>query len=123
MLCHILDGAYVSESKNLPIIIQPQKFAVLNLGSQHLPFSGAVNATNVAPDIISVESLRQQVKSLKTQVEKYATEKSMLEKTLQEQKNESIKHIDKLKREVVDLKDDAEVLKNILKRLNEELNR
>lgn len=85
--------------------------------------SDVVNATNAAPDIISVESLKQQVKNLKAQLEELATGKATAEKTLQQQKNESIKHIDKLKREVADLKDDTDVLKDILKRLNEELNR
>lgn len=85
--------------------------------------SDVVNATNAAPDIISVESLKHQVKNLKAQLEELATGKATAEKTLQQQKNESIKHIDKLKREVADLKDDTDVLKDILKRLNEELNR
>lgn len=74
-------------------------------------------------DIIAVDSLKHQVKSLKKQVEELTTEKSTLEKALQQQKNESIKQIDRLKREVIDLKDDTDVLKDILKRLNEELNR
>lgn len=82
-----------------------------------------VSPTDAAPNIVLVESLRQQVKDLKKRVEELATEKATVEKTLQQQKNESIKRIDKLKREVADFEDDTEVLKNILKRLNEELNR
>lgn len=85
--------------------------------------SDVVNVTTVAADIISIESLKQQVKNLKAQVEELATGKATAEKTLQQQKNESIKRIDKLKREVADLEDDTDVLKNILKRLNEELNK
>ncbi|XP_063865623.1 centrosomal protein of 89 kDa-like isoform X2 [Scylla paramamosain] len=76
-----------------------------------------------AADIISIDSLKHQVKNLRKQVQEVTTEKSTLEKTLQQHKNESIKQIDKLKQEVGDLKDDTDVLKDILKRLNEELNR
>lgn len=95
---------------------------VLNLEWLFPPVSD-VNSSTAAPDMITVESLRQQVKSLKVQVEKLATEKSTAEKTLQQQKNESIKQIGKLKREVAELEDDTQALKNILRRLNEELNR
>lgn len=74
-------------------------------------------------DVISIDSLKHQVENLNKQVQELTGEKSTLEKALQQHKNESIKQIDKLKREIGDLKDDTDILKDILKRLNEELNR
>lgn len=63
------------------------------------------------------------VKKLSTQLQELAAEKGALEKALQEQKNENTKVISKLNQELKDWKDDTEVLKDILKRLNEQLNR
>ena len=86
-------------------------------------FSDVDGEVHDRADMVSVDSLKNQVKNLRKQVQYLTTDKSTLEKALQQHKNESIKQIDRLKREVGDLKDDTEVLKDILKRLNEELNR
>lgn len=51
-----------------------------------------------AINIILVESLSKQFESLETQGQDLAPEKSILEKALQQQKNEGINSIDKLKR-------------------------
>ncbi|KAK8743759.1 hypothetical protein OTU49_001252 [Cherax quadricarinatus] len=72
---------------------------------------------------MTVDALKREVKNLNNQLLAHATEKGDLEKAFQEQKNESTKNIGKLNQELKNWKDDTDALKDILKRLNEQLNR
>lgn len=63
------------------------------------------------------------MKKLSSELQELAAEKGALEKALQEQKNENTKIVSTLNQELKDWKEDTEVLKDILKRLNEQLNR
>ncbi|KAK4292114.1 hypothetical protein Pmani_035096 [Petrolisthes manimaculis] len=69
------------------------------------------------------ESLTKRVKFLTQQLKVTCQDKATLEKTLQQQQQENNSKISKLKVEVQGWKDDVVVLKDILKRLNEQLNR
>ncbi|XP_042243455.1 centrosomal protein of 89 kDa-like isoform X2 [Homarus americanus] len=71
----------------------------------------------------TVDALKREVKNFTNQLRVLTAEKGDLEKALQQKKNESTKYISKLKQELKESKDDIDVLKDILKRLNEQLNR
>ncbi|XP_066976412.1 centrosomal protein of 89 kDa-like [Macrobrachium rosenbergii] len=68
-------------------------------------------------------ALEQEVKDLSDQVRRLTAEKGVLERTHQETSNENTKTIGRLKQEIKDCMNDTEILKDVVKRLNEQLNR
>ncbi|XP_045595150.1 centrosomal protein of 89 kDa isoform X2 [Procambarus clarkii] len=71
----------------------------------------------------TMDALKREVKNLSNQLHILTAEKATLERTLEEHKNDSTKSIAKMNQELKGWKDDTDVLKDILKRLNEQLNR
>ncbi|KAK7076266.1 hypothetical protein SK128_010158 [Halocaridina rubra] len=67
--------------------------------------------------------LETDIKKLSSHINKLTSEKHNLEKLSQERDNENTKAIGKLKQEIKDCMNDTELLKDVIKRLNEQLNR
>ncbi|XP_063608079.1 putative leucine-rich repeat-containing protein DDB_G0290503 [Penaeus indicus] len=70
-----------------------------------------------------ISSLEKEVQELTNKIEAQISEKCAVEKALQQKENENTKLIGKLKQEIKDCNNDTEVLKDVIKRLNEQLNR
>lgn len=70
-----------------------------------------------------ISSLEKEVQELTNKIEAQNSEKCAVEKALQQKENENTKLIGKLKQEIKDCNNDTEVLKDVIKRLNEQLNR
>lgn len=63
------------------------------------------------------------MQELTSKIEAQISEKCAVEKALHQRENENTKLIGKLKQEIKDYSNDTEVLKDVIKRLNEQLNR